>query len=97
MKATKINVYNPSGDVDLTKKPAPRVPDLNGKRVGLLWNGVFRGNETFPFLQQALKERFPGADILAYDQLPIDMENAQNIGRIVKEKGCDAVISGNGG
>ncbi len=71
MPVIKFRVYNPIGVVEVGETPAPRVADLHGKKVCMLWNGVFRGDETFPYLQQLLKGRFPDADILAYSELPI--------------------------
>jgi hypothetical protein len=37
------------------KQVAPSLPDLNGKVVGELWNWAFRGNETFPMIEEELK------------------------------------------
>ena len=96
MPVTKFRVYNPIGTEEVTETPAPRVADLHGKKVCMLWNGAYRGNDTFPCLQQLLKERFPDADILAYDELPVGTD-VETIGQIVKQKGCDVVIGGNGG
>lgn len=98
MPGIEFKVHNPSGTVEITQRPAPRVANLNGKKVGILWNGSFRGDDTFPFLQQLLKERFPDVDILASDELPFARHtNLDIITRVVKEKGCDVVIGGNGG
>ena len=92
-----FQVYNPSGKLDLTRMPSPRVADLNGKRIGLQWNGVFRGEVTFPFLKQLLKERFPDSAIIDYDELPRQPTDPDAIGQAAKRKRCDAVICGNGG
>ena len=96
MPVTQLRVYNPIGRVEVTGRPAPRVTDLHGKKVCMLWNGLFRGDDIFPYLQQLLRERFTDADILGYDELPI-RPDAETIGQVVKQKGCDAVISAVGG
>ena len=45
----KIGVVSPVGvQVMDQKAAAPRLKDLNGKTVGEIWNGVFKGDETFP-------------------------------------------------
>ncbi len=98
MKGEKIEVYNPVGSVEMTATPAPRVTDLHGKTICTLWNGLFRGNETFPYLQQLLKERYPDANIVPYTELPISHpHDTRTIGEAARQKGCDVVIGGNGG
>ena len=96
MAGVSFQVYNPGGRVEMTETPAKRIAGLRGRKVGLLWNGVFRGDDMFPFLQQLLKERFPDGEILSYGELPSHHPDAETIGQVVKEKGCDAVIAGNG-
>ena len=93
----ELKVFNPSGKMSMMNVPAPRLKDLHGKKVGLLWNGVFRGAETFAYLQKALKERIPDIDVRSYDELPVGFSDVRTIGELIKKKGLDAVISGNGG
>lgn len=84
---------------------APRLSDLHGKTVGEVWNGVFKGDQTFPVIRQMLKERFPSITIIPYTEFPFrhggDNPTQQNqlaaeIAAMAREKGCDALISGNG-
>ena len=35
---------------------APR-SDLTGKRIGFLWDNVFRGDEIFPIIEKKISER----------------------------------------
>ena len=85
--------------------PAPRLDTLEGKTVAEIWNGVFKGDVTFPIMRALLKERYPGVRIVPYTEFPYvpGTDNparqralAQEIAALVKQKGCDAVISGNG-
>lgn len=39
---------------------APRLPDLNGRKIAQLWDYVFRGDEVFALLEEGLRARFPG-------------------------------------
>ncbi|MFN0299309.1 MAG: hypothetical protein ACKVQU_03030 [Burkholderiales bacterium] len=102
----RFEVISPAG-VQLIEQKAvsPRLPDLNGKTVGEIWNGVFRGDETFPVLRAGLTRRFPGIRIVPFTEFPFfpgdDRPHAQQavaheIAMLAKAKGCDAVISGNG-
>ena len=86
-----LEVLNPTGVIEITKAPAPRLADLSDKTICLMWgSGLFRGTETFPVLEEMLKERFPTAKIVPYTEMAAGMS-------AVQEKGCDAVINGNGG
>jgi hypothetical protein len=38
---------------------SPGIGDLNGKTIGEVWDRVFRGEEIFPAIREALKKRFP--------------------------------------
>ena len=82
-----------------------RLSDLNGKTVGEVWNGVFKGDVTFPIIRRLLKEKYPGVKVIPYTEfyhLPgsdvpeHQRELARQIVAKAQEKGCDALISGNG-
>ncbi len=49
-----------------TVPPAPR-NDLSGKRIGFLWDDMFRGEEIFPALQRNLSATFDGVEFVNYD------------------------------
>jgi hypothetical protein len=50
-----------------SRRPAPRLDDLNAKRVAFLWDYLFRGDEIFPVLEAELTARFPGVEIVGYE------------------------------
>ena len=102
----KLAVVSPLGleAVRLTAT-APRLADLNGKTVGEIWNGVFKGDVTFPIIRKLLLKRYPGLKIIPYTEFPhvpgadnpsAQRERARHVARLVEEKRCDAVIAGNG-
>jgi hypothetical protein len=83
------------------ESPAPRLPDLRGKTIGLVWNFVFRGEEIFPLLQQQIAERFPGVKFVGPDEFgnthgSDERQVLADLPARLKEFGVDAVISGNG-
>ncbi|MBC8239472.1 MAG: hypothetical protein H8E30_03250 [Alphaproteobacteria bacterium] len=47
--------------------PAPRLAGLDGKRIGFLWDYVFRGEEIFPALERSLTASFAGLEIVDYE------------------------------
>lgn len=102
----RVQVISPAG-IDRVERGSivPRLRDLNGKTVGEIWNGVFRGDESFPIVRELLKKRFPGIKILPYTEFPFfpgddrptaQQELAKSIAAVARDKGCDAIISGNG-
>ena len=102
----KMGVIRPAGvQVVEQRSIAPRLPDLAGKTVGEIWNGVFKGDETFPIVREMFRKKFPATKIIPYTEFPFfpgddrphaQQEVARQIAALAKEKGCDAVISGNG-
>ena len=84
---------------------AARLDSLDGKTVGEFWNGVFKGDQTFPVIRRLLQQRFRRLTVIPFTEFPHapgsdhpakQGEHAQRMAILAKEKGCDAVISGNG-
>ena len=102
----KLAVVSPLGLEAVQRKPmAPRLADLNGKTLGEIWNGVFKGDVTFPIVRKLLLKRYPRLKVIPYTEFPhvpgsdspsAQRERARHIAQMVKEKRCDAVITGNG-
>ncbi len=101
-----MEVVSPAGlQMQRAASIAPRLDDLDGKTVGEVWNGVFKGDVTFPIIRAALKARFPNIRIVPYTEfhhrsvsdVPAQQREVEN--RIVakaQEARCDALILGNG-
>ena len=82
--------------------PAPRPADLNGRRVGFLWDYVFRGDEIFPVLERALAEAYDDVEFVGYDAFGStfagdEHETLAALPQRLKELEIDAVVSGVGG
>lgn len=95
----KLEVFNPAGVIETTHLHAPRLDTLAGKTIGELWNGLFRGESTFPLIRESLKKQFPDIRIIPYTEFPIGTSeiDRDETANLVKQKGCQAVIVGNGG
>jgi hypothetical protein len=94
-----IEVYNPAGAIRSGSGHAPRLETLNGKTIGEVADGQWRDEKTFPIIRRLLQERFPDAKFIPFTEFPTGQFgiDADGIGKIAKEKGCDAVIVGNAG
>ena len=101
------NVYEvlrPIGEQADKGRPsiAPRMPDLRGKTIGQVSNGIFRADEVFSTIGELMKNRFPDVKIIPWTEFPIvspmgDMDKiCGDIREALLEKGCDAVISSTG-
>lgn len=80
---------------------APRLETLDGARVGLLWDYLFRGDELFPVLANQLTQRFPTIEIVNYDEFGNlhGADEKERVGRLpddLRSRGVDAVVSGMG-
>ena len=78
---------------------APRLPTLEGKTIGQLWDDLFRGDEIFPILEEEIARRFPSVKFVRYDVFgSTHGRDEQRVlaelpGRL-RELEVDAVISG---
>jgi UDP:flavonoid glycosyltransferase YjiC (YdhE family) len=81
------------------KAVAPRLSTLDGKTIAELWDDLFRGDEIFPVLREALRERFPGVRFVGYETFGSthgarEHEVVARLPERLREHGVDAVISG---
>ena len=81
-----------------TRAPNERIADLGGKTVAELWDYLFRGEDIFPLVRTRLSERFPGIRFVTYDVFgnvhgPQQRELVADVPKLLKQHGCDAVIS----
>lgn len=96
-------VVSPAG-VQMTqaRNVSPSLPDLNGKVIGELWNWGFRGNETFPIIEDELRKYYPDIKFVDYREFGnfhdpnYEKERMKALPGQLKEYGVDAVIVGNG-
>lgn len=59
----------PKSPLAVQTRPLAERPDtLEGKRVGFLWDFLFRGHELFPVIEKELQNRFAGIEIVGYDE-----------------------------
>ena len=106
-KNENYKVLSPLGDDTIEEiTMAPRPDSLNGKTICLTANGSFKSNVTLKVIEKLLLERYPSSKVIPYTEMP-ECFKAPAPGTMtpkrsvmeeaLKEKGCDAVISGNGG
>jgi hypothetical protein len=103
----KIGVLSPEGrPLGATGAVSRPLGSLEGKTIGEVYNNHFKGELMFQTYRRLFQERYPGIRIIPFDQFPIvyvggdaasQKKVAREIAALAKEKGCDAIITGNGG
>jgi len=104
----KYEVVSPLGEPVLAEKYTGRYLDtLNGKTVCEIWNEEFRGEITLSLVRETLQKQYPDVKMVPYTELPSSTINRQTTEEMKKtleairvailEKGCDAVITAEGG
>jgi hypothetical protein len=103
----KLSVVSPEGlPLGATKNISNHLDTLDGKTIGEVYNNHFKGELMFQTYRRLFKEKYKNIKIIPYDEFPIvyvggDPESqkriAKEIAAIAKEKGVDAIITGNGG
>jgi hypothetical protein len=107
MSEELYEVVNPAAERHIEMlNMSPRLDTLEGKTVCEVWNESFKSDVTFSVIRKLLKEKYPGIKVIPYTEMPKhhSMEDQGNTNEgsealiaALKEKHCDAVISGNAG
>ncbi len=100
-------VVRPTGDVVRPMiTQAPRLDTLDGKTICLTSNQGFKSHVTFPVITELLRQKYPNLKIISPEDMPRAVkppaEGAKDpateaMTAALRQKGCQAVISGNGG
>ena len=104
----QYEVVSPVGEPVIETRQVPRsLGTLDGKTVCEIWRGEFRGHITCPIIREMLQKQYPNVKVIPYTEFPITHLNEMTVKEAketleavrinLKEKGCDAVIAGQGG
>lgn len=107
LKTPELKVVSPQGETTVEEiTMAPRLDTLDGKTICLIWNSAFKSNVTLSVIAESLKNKYPTAKVIPFTQMPPSSKapapgatHPEQVALVeaLKQKGCDAVISGNGG
>jgi UDP-N-acetyl-D-mannosaminuronic acid transferase (WecB/TagA/CpsF family) len=99
--STKLTVYNPSASIEIKNELAPRLADLNGKKVAVWLSGheygTGKADVLFATLAQEIKSKYPQAIIIPHTQLPIKYDPHEEVTKAILDAKPDAVVVGAGG
>ena len=106
MKET-LKVLSPEGlPIAATGGVSRPLDSLEGKTIGEVYNNHFNGELMFNTYRRLFKAKYPNIRIIPFNEFPIvyvggdaasQKKTAREIAALAKERGVDALISGNGG
>lgn len=100
MALMHYDVVWPKAPLATARRPlAPRIDGVAGRRIGFMWEYLFRGDELFPVLAQELQAR--GAEVVGYEAFgnvhgPDEAQLVGEIPSVIAARGIDAVVCGVG-
>ena len=78
---------------------SPCIPDLSGKTVCAV-RRTFRADESFGIIEALLKERYPGLKFIPNTEMPdarpTNKQEEDEFAALLRRKGTDLVLAGNG-
>ena len=98
----RLSALWPGGDNAVAPiETASRPASLSARRVGFLWNHMFRGEEIFPLLARQLEAEFEGVEFVGFDEFGSTFGADEHavidaLPSRLDDLGVDAVISGIG-
>ena len=99
---TKYETLWPGGAIAVPVfEPAARPANLNGLTVAFVWDYVFRGDDIFPILQEALAKAYPAMTFVNYDTFGNTFGGDEHgvrerLPELLTAHGVDVAISGVG-
>ena len=103
----KLGVISPEGlPLGATAGASRPLASLDGTTIGEVYNNHFQGELMFQTYRRLFREKYRGVRIIPFDQFPIvyvggdaasQKKVAKEIAALAKERGCNAIITGNGG
>jgi hypothetical protein len=103
----KIAVISPEGlPQEGARNISRHLDSLDGKTIGEVYNNHFKGELMFRTYRSQFSKKFRNVKVIPFDEFPIvyvggDPESqkkiAKQVAALAKERGCDALITGNGG
>jgi hypothetical protein len=93
--AVTLEVYDPSGAIEVPMTFAKRLDTLEGKTIGQ--NGhSWEADRMHSLIKDQLEKMYPTVKIIPHTEMP-DYTDPELVAKAVREKKCDAVIIGNAG
>ena len=94
-KKILLEVLNPRGETEITyHKPAPRLPDLKGKTIGLIDNKKSGGREFLTIIRSLIEKNFEGVKFVEMSKNYGEKHRIKEVMDILR--GVDAAVYSTG-
>jgi len=93
--AVTLEVYDPSGALEVPMTFAKRLDTLEGKTIGQIGHS-WEADRMHSLIKNQLEKMYPTVKIIPHTEMP-DYTDPELAAKAVREKMCDAVIIGNAG
>lgn len=95
-----LEVYDPSGSIEVTQTFTPRLDTLEGKTIGFVADEAWEDDRTFAMIKDYLEKTYH-CTVYWYDNWPKGIADITKVNNGIAEKmkavGVDAAIIGNAG
>jgi hypothetical protein len=93
-------VVSPIGKWNTTQVSiAAPIPDLSGKTICAMRH-TFRADETFPMIEALFREKYANIKFISNYEMPdpkiSSPKEEAELAKVLREKGCDVLLTGNG-
>jgi hypothetical protein len=95
----RIDVVSPLGTQVSDDGVLPeRLGSIDGKVIAELWNWVYDGDRAYPIIRAELQRRYPGIRFVQYEEFgnifgAAEHEVINRLPELLRERGCDAVVT----
>jgi len=99
--AELYEAFWPGGASAVNTIPSALRFDLTGKRIGILWDYVFRGEEIFPILEATISKYYENIEFIGFENFGSTFGGDEHavlaaLPKLLQDLRIDAVISGVG-
>ncbi|MBC26709.1 MAG: hypothetical protein CMM41_05805 [Rhodospirillaceae bacterium] len=93
----ELEVFDPTGAIEIKQLHAARFASLNGKKIGLVSNDEWQAHRTLPLVGDLLRSKCKDIEVLAPDYFPVgnDPIDTEELVKVAQDLEVDAIIVGN--
>ena len=93
----EVEVFNPTGAIEIEKLHARRLKDFKGKKIGFVSNDEWQAHRTLPLVEKLLSAQCKEVETAPIEAFPIgnDLIDTEELVQVVQSKDVDAIIIGN--
>ncbi len=93
----ELEVFDPTGAIEIEQLHAARFASLDGKKIGLVSNDEWQAHRTLPMVEDLLQTKCTDIEVLSPENFPVGNNSidTEELVSVVQDLEVDAVIIGN--